>query len=91
MVRTDGRLQIFLNSKCELSNRMKRNPREIRWTVFYRRKNKKGVQSEEVSKKKTRKVEKIFRAIGATPFADILAKRNQKPEVRKAIREQAIK
>merc|ERR1719147_496015 len=69
---------------------MKRNPRKINWTVLYRRKHKKGLQ-EEVSKKRTRRTAKFQRAITGASLADIMAKRNQKPEVRKAQREQAIR
>lgn len=69
---------------------MKRNPRDINWTVLYRRKHKKG-QQEEVTKKRTRKTTKFQRSIAGTSLAEIMAKKNQKPEVRKAQREQAIK
>lgn len=69
---------------------MKRNPRKINWTVLYRRKHKKG-QTEEISKKRTRRTTKFQRAIAGSSLPDILAKRNQKPEVRKAQREQAIR
>lgn len=47
--------------------------------------------AEEITKKRTRKTQKFQRAIGSVPLADIMAKRNQKPEVRKAQREAAIK
>merc|ERR1711874_613761 len=57
MVRVDGKVYHFLDSKCERAHLMKRNPRNTTWTVLYRRKH----------------------------------KRNQKPEVRKAQRDQAIK
>merc|ERR1712035_31066 len=70
MVRVDGKVYHFLDSKCERAHLMKRNPRNTTWTVLYRRKHKKG-QEEEQTKKKTR--------------------RTQKPEVRKAQRDQAIK
>ncbi|XP_067674997.1 large ribosomal subunit protein eL24-like [Haliotis asinina] len=90
MVKADGRVFQFLNKKCERSHNMKRNPREINWTVLYRRKHKKG-QTEEVSKKRTRKTAKFQRAITGATLNDIMAKRNQKPEVRKAQREQAIR
>merc|ERR1719309_228546 len=90
MVRTDGRTFIFLSAKCEKSHLMKRNPRKINWTVLYRRKHKKGVQ-EETSKKRTRRTQKFQRAITGASLSDIMAKRNQKPEVRKAQREQAIR
>ena len=69
---------------------MKRNPREISWTVLFRRKHKKG-QSEEMNKKRTRRTTKFQRAITGATITDIMAKRNQKPEVRKAQREQAIR
>uniref|UniRef100_A0A8D0BD34 Large ribosomal subunit protein eL24 n=1 Tax=Salvator merianae TaxID=96440 RepID=A0A8D0BD34_SALMN len=88
--RTDGKVFQFLNAKCESAFLSKRNPRQINWTVLYRRKHKKG-QSEEVQKKRTRRAVKCHRAITGASLAEIMAKRNQKPEVRKAQREQAIR
>uniref|UniRef100_A0A8C4YZL5 Large ribosomal subunit protein eL24 n=1 Tax=Gadus morhua TaxID=8049 RepID=A0A8C4YZL5_GADMO len=88
--RIDGKVFQFLNGKCEAAFLSKRNPRQINWTVLYRRKHKKG-QSEEVAKKRTRRAVKFQRAITGASLADIMAKRNQKPEVRKAQREQAIR
>merc|ERR1712121_599314 len=90
MVRTDGRTYNFVSHKTCRSHMMKRNPREIPWTVLYRRKHKKG-QQEEVTKRRTRKTQKFTRAITGATLSDIMAKRNQKPEVRKAQREQAIR
>uniref|UniRef100_A0A2K5XI26 Large ribosomal subunit protein eL24 n=1 Tax=Mandrillus leucophaeus TaxID=9568 RepID=A0A2K5XI26_MANLE len=80
--RTDGKVFQFLNAKCESAFLSKRNPRQINWTVLYRRKHKKG-QSEEIQKKRTRRAVKFQRAITGASLADIMAKRNQKPEVRK--------
>merc|ERR1711997_278227 len=54
------------------------------------RKHKKG-QQEEVVKRRTRRAVKHQRAIQGASWGEILAKRNQKPEVRKAQREQAVK
>merc|ERR550534_1939463 len=90
VVRIDGRGYTFINAKCEKSFLMKRNPRKISWTQLYRRKHKKG-QQEEAQKKRTRRTTKFQRAITGATLQDILAKRNQKPEVRKAQREQAIR
>jgi len=42
-------------------------------------------------KKRTRRNVKFQRAIQGASWGEIMAKRNQKPEVRKAQREQAIK
>lgn len=69
---------------------MKRNPREIRWTVLYRRKHKKGT-IEEQSKKRTRKTQKFNRAYAGATLDQIMQKRNQTSEVRKAQRDQAIR
>uniref|UniRef100_A0A8D2KH93 Large ribosomal subunit protein eL24 n=1 Tax=Urocitellus parryii TaxID=9999 RepID=A0A8D2KH93_UROPR len=85
--RTDGKVFQFLNAKCEPAFLTKRNPRQINWTVLYRRKHKKG-QLEEIQKKRTQRAVKFQRAITGASLADIMAKRNQKPEVRKAQREQ---
>ncbi|MCL4131604.1 UNVERIFIED_CONTAM: hypothetical protein GTU68_002319 [Idotea baltica] len=90
MVRVDGKTFVFLNGKCEAAHMMKRNPREITWTVLYRRKHKKGVE-EELTKKRTRRTQKFQRAIVGASLTDIMAKRNMKPEVRKAQRDQAIR
>ena len=39
---THGKVFQFLNAKCESAFLSKRNPRQINWTVLYRRKHKKG-------------------------------------------------
>ena len=90
MVKSDGKVFLFMNSKTERSHLMRRNPRKTTWTVLYRRKHKKGTEVEQV-KKRTRKTTKFQRAIVGASMNDILAKRNMKPEVRKAQRDQAIR
>uniref|UniRef100_A0A2I3T325 Large ribosomal subunit protein eL24 n=1 Tax=Pan troglodytes TaxID=9598 RepID=A0A2I3T325_PANTR len=88
--RTDRKVFQFLNAKCESAYFSRGNPRQINWTVLYRKKHKKG-QLEEIQKKRTCRAVKLQGAItGASP-ADIMAKRNQKPEVRKAQQEQGIR
>merc|ERR1719509_595183 len=62
---------------------LKRNPRNISWTVLYRRKHKKGLE-EDVTKKRTRRAQKFQRAVVGATLQDIMAKRNQKPELRLA-------
>ncbi|KAF0291196.1 60S ribosomal protein L24 [Amphibalanus amphitrite] len=88
-VKADGKAYTFIHKKAERSFNMKRNPREVTWTILYRRKNKKG-QDEEMVKKRARRTHKFQRAIVGASLSDIMAKRNMKPEVRKAQREQAI-
>jgi large subunit ribosomal protein L24e len=69
---------------------MRRNPRRVTWTVYYRRKHKKGASEQEI-KKRTRRNIKFQRAITGVTWNEILAKRNQQPEFRKAQRQDAIK
>ncbi|XP_006892341.1 PREDICTED: 60S ribosomal protein L24-like [Elephantulus edwardii] len=88
--RSDRKVFQFLNAKCKSAFLSKRNLRQINWTVLYRRKHRKG-QSEEIQKKRSRRAVKFQRAITGASLADIMAKRNQKPEVRKAQQEQAIR
>lgn len=90
LVKIDGKVFQFMNSKCEASHLMRRNPRKTTWTVLYRRKHKKGIEVEQ-AKKRTRRTTKFQRAIVGASLNDILTKRNMKPEVRKAQREQAIR
>ena len=56
----------FLSSRTHKAHLLKRNPREVTWTVLYRRKHKKG-QEEDVSKKRNKRTQKFQRAVvGAT-------------------------
>merc|ERR1712037_395109 len=89
-VKADGKTYKFLSAKTQRSHDLKRNPRKITWTVLYRRKHKKGIE-EDVAKKRTKRTQKFQRAVVGASLNDILAKRNQKPEVRIAQREQAIR
>ena len=80
----------FLDGRTHRAHLLKRNPRKVNWTVLYRRKHKKG-QEEESTKKRTKRTHKFQRAVVGATLQDIIAKRNQKPEVRKAQRDQAIR
>ena len=89
-VRSDSKAFTFVDAKCESYFLMKRNPRNIRWTQVYRRLHKKGAL-EEVSKKKTRKTQKVQRAIVGASLEVIKQKRNQKPEERAGSKQAALK
>ena len=90
LIRTDGKVLNFLNSKCAACYMMKRNPRNTAWTVLYRRKHKKGSE-EEVKRRRARRNVKYERAVVGATLSEIRTKRDQKPEVRKAQREQLIR
>merc|ERR1712142_187946 len=86
-VKADGKVFRFLDGRSKKAHLLKRNPRKVTWTVLYRRKHRKGVE-EETSNKRTHKFQ---RAIVGASLNEILAKRNQKPELRKAQRDEAIR
>merc|ERR1711862_1002985 len=90
LVKSDGKVFKFLDGRSMRAHLLKRNPRKVTWTVLYRRKHKKGIE-EEASKKRTKSTQKFQRAVVGATLQDIMAKRNQKPEVRKAQREQAVR
>merc|ERR1711931_568341 len=90
LVKSDGKSYKFLSGKTHKAHLLKRNPREVTWTVLYRRKHKKGLE-EDVQKKRNKRTQKFQRAVVGATLQDIMAKRNQKPEVRKAQREQAVR
>merc|ERR1712201_67465 len=90
LVKSDGKVFKFLDGRSMKAHLLKRNPCKVTWTVLYRRKHRKGIE-EEVSKKRTKRTQKFQRAVVGATLQDILAKRNQKPDVRKAQREQAIR
>merc|ERR1712076_114314 len=90
LIKQDGKSYKFLDARTHKAHLLKRNPRNVTWTVLYRRKHRKGIE-EEVSKKRTKRTQKFQRAVVGATLQDILAKRNQKPDVRKAQREQAIR
>merc|ERR1711970_320093 len=89
-VKADGKVFRFLDGRSKKAHLLKRNPRKVTWTVLYRRKHRKGVE-EETSKKRTKRTHKFQRAIVGASLNEILAKRNQKPELRKAQRDEAIR
>merc|ERR1712228_317725 len=90
LIKADGKSYKFLSGRTHKAHLLKRNPREVTWTVLYRRKHKKG-QEEDVSKKRNKRTQKFQRDVVGATLQDIMAKRNQKPEVRKAQREQAVR
>merc|ERR1712227_893984 len=89
-IKADGKVFKFLDGRSKKAHMLKRNPRKVTWTVLYRRKHRKGVE-EETTKKRTKRTHKFQRAIVGASLNEILAKRNQKPELRKAQRDEAIR
>merc|ERR1711902_378522 len=87
-IKVDGKSYRFLSSRTHKAHILKRNPREVTWTVLYRRKHKKG-QEEDVSKKRNKRTQKFQRAVVGATLQDIMAKRNQAVRAAKDQKKQA--
>ncbi|KIM51623.1 hypothetical protein SCLCIDRAFT_1224318 [Scleroderma citrinum Foug A] len=88
-VRGDSKIFRFANSKNASLFLQRKNPRKIAWTQVYRRMHKKGI-TEEIAKKRSRRVVKHQRGIVGADLAAIAAKRNQTAAVRTQQRMAAI-
>lgn len=88
-IRGDSKIFRFFNSKSASLFAQRKNPRQIAWTTLYRRHHRKG-QVEEVSKRKSRKTQKVQRAVVGASLDLIKERKTMSPELRKAEREAAI-
>ena len=86
----DGHVSLFLNKKSLKLSLRKVKAQRITWTTAWRRHNKK-VKTEELGKRKKRRALRVQRAIVGISLEDIRSKRKEKPEVRKAQTEQAMR
>merc|ERR1719160_1569218 len=89
-VAKDGKVHLFLSAKADSLYHQRIKPVKLTWTAAWRRMNKKG-KSEEAAKKRTRKAQKFQKAIVGMSLDDIRRKKAQKPELRQAAKEAALK
>eukprot|EP01011_Urceolus_sp_BLP5_P002808 TRINITY_DN2997_c0_g1_i2.p1 TRINITY_DN2997_c0_g1~~TRINITY_DN2997_c0_g1_i2.p1 ORF type:complete len:159 (+),score=30.89 TRINITY_DN2997_c0_g1_i2:65-541(+) len=92
LVQSTRPVLVFFNQKTRKMYLRKKNPRDIRWTMTYRRINKKMVSIETIRKRAT-KVKKVQRPIVGADIETINKRRDPKwkIEVRAAAREAALK
>ena len=89
-VRIDSKVCDFINNKSQQFFKSKKNPRRVRWTLIYRKLNRKGIVEEE-KRRKTRRTTKLQRAVVGASLEAIRAKRTQGPDVRQAQRDAALR
>ncbi|XP_027182882.1 60S ribosomal protein L24-like [Coffea eugenioides] len=90
-VRSDSQVFLFANSKCKryFHNRLK--PSKLTWTAMYRKQHKKDTTTE-ILKRRRRTTKKPYsRSIVGATLEVIQKKRTEKPEVRDAAREAALR
>jgi large subunit ribosomal protein L24e len=90
MIRRDGRPIWLGTSKAYGLTVQRKKAAKLVWTQAWRRLHKKGI-SETASKKRTRRVGKVQRAVVGASLEDIKKKAAQKSEIRKDAKEAAIK
>ncbi|CAN0841434.1 60S ribosomal protein L24 [Linum grandiflorum] len=90
-IRSDSQVFLFANSKCKryFHNRLK--PSKLTWTAVFRKQHKKDIAAEAVKKKRRTNKKPYSRSIVGASLEVIQKKRAEKPEVRDAAREAAIR
>ncbi|QCE05889.1 large subunit ribosomal protein L24e [Vigna unguiculata] len=90
-VRGDSQVFLFANSKCKryFHNRLK--PSKLTWTAMYRKQHKKDIAQEAVKKRRRATKKPYSRSIVGATLEVIQKKRTEKPEVRDAAREAALR
>ncbi|XP_052205159.1 60S ribosomal protein L24-like [Diospyros lotus] len=90
-VRSDSQVFLFANSKCKryFHNRLK--PSKLTWTAMYRKQHKKDIAQEAVKKRRRTAKKPYSRSIVGATLEVIQKRRTEKPEVRDAAREAALR
>merc|ERR1719420_1103303 len=86
----DGKTHFFFTSKAASLFHQRIKPVKLRWTQQWRRMNKKG-STDQSSKRKIRRVQKLQKAIVGMSLEDLKKKKAQKPALRQEAKDAAAK
>uniref|UniRef100_M4DSY9 TRASH domain-containing protein n=2 Tax=Brassica campestris TaxID=3711 RepID=M4DSY9_BRACM len=90
-IRSDSQVFLFINSKCKHYFHNKLKPSKLAWTTMYRKQHKKDAAQEAVKKRRRATKKPYSRSIVGATLEVIQKKRAEKPEVRDAAREAALR
>ena len=90
IITRDGKLAILSTKKSRAFYKRKTKGQVIRWTVIWRRINKK-MKTDHTLKRKKRKARRIVKGIVGMDREDIRRRKEETPEEREAQREKAIR
>ena len=90
-IRSDSQVFLFLNSKCKRYFHNKLKPSKLAWTAMYRKQHKKDAAQEAVKRRRRATKKPYSRSIVGATLEVIQKKRAEKPEVRDAAREAALR
>ncbi|KAL9251433.1 Large ribosomal subunit protein eL24-like protein [Drosera capensis] len=90
-IRSDSQVFLFANSKCKRYFHNKLKPAKLTWTAVYRKQHKKDIAQEAVKKRRRATKKPYSRSIIGATLEVIQKRRTEKPEVRDAAREAALR
>ncbi|KAG1365582.1 60S ribosomal protein L24 [Cocos nucifera] len=90
-VRSDSQVFLFANSKCKRYFHNRLRPAKLTWTAMYRKQHKKDIHAETIKKRRRTTKKPYSRSIVGATLEVIQKKRTEKPEVRDAAREAALR
>ncbi|KAL2543645.1 60S ribosomal protein L24 [Forsythia ovata] len=90
-IRSDSQVFLFVNSKCKRYFHNRLRPAKLTWTAVYRKQHKKDIAAETVKKRRRTTKKPYSRSIVGATLEVIQKKRAEKPEVRDAAREAALR
>merc|ERR1712054_293878 len=90
IIKNDSKQYWIITKKIEKHFWDKKNPRKVPWTMVFRKIHKKSL-AEDTKRKRSRKTQKVTRAIVGASIEMITKRRTMKPEQRKSAREAALR
>ncbi|KAL2547353.1 TRASH domain-containing protein [Forsythia ovata] len=90
-IRSDSQVFLFANSKCKRYFHNRLRPAKLTWTAVYRKQHKKDIAAETVKKRRRATKKPYSRSIVGATLEVIQKRRTEKPEVRDAAREAALR
>ncbi|KAL2238186.1 UNVERIFIED_CONTAM: 60S ribosomal protein L24-2 [Sesamum indicum] len=90
-IRSDSQVFLFANSKCKRYFHNRLRPAKLTWTAMYRKQHKKDIAAEAVKKRRRTTKKPYSRSIVGATLEVIQKRRAEKPEVRDAAREAALR
>jgi len=90
LVRKDGKLLAFVNRKARSLYNQKIKAQRLTWSQQWRARHKKG-RVELAAKKKVKRATKVYKSIQGLDVEELKKKRLQKPDIRKAARDNELR
>ena len=90
-IRVDGQQFLFMKQKCKSLFNQRKRPAKIAWTTLYRKQHRKDLEQQVARKKRRNVTRAAVRSVAGASLEVIAKKKAEKPDVRKASREAALR